>query len=254
MDEQISSAIKRARSYWFVDGFTEMLAGVLLILVGGVVWLRSLAPQASFPVQFASITVDVTLVKIIGLSGAVLVVWWLKNRFTYPRTGFVREKRVTAAQMFAFIGKTGLAVLLPVLAVVAAFVFVPAVRASIFTLPLWLPPVFGVFWAVLALLAGQWMGLSRFRLLGAWMLLAGLAAGGWQFLVGVPDFPPEALQSGAWAALPPALVAALATSFNRTFASVGLLVLLTGLGLGVSGGVTFLRYRQANPVPYEEEA
>jgi hypothetical protein len=226
----------------------------LFLLVGGVCWLRGLAPQASFPAQFLSLTGDVTLVKVISISGAALVLWWLKTRFTYPRTGFVREKRVTAAQMIAFIGKTILALIFPALAVVAAFVFLPPVRASVFALAIWLPMVFGIFWAILVILAGEWMGLARFRWLGGWLLLAGIAVGVWQFLVGVPTVPVEALQPGAWAALPPALAVPLAASLNRTFASVGLLVLLTGVGLVASGGVTFLRYRKANPAPYQEEA
>lgn len=254
MDEQINSAIKRARGYWFVDGFTEMLAGVLFGLVGGVLWLRGLAPQPSLPAQLAAAAGDITLVKVFGISAAVLAVWWLKNRFTYPRTGFVREKRPTSAQMLTFIGKTIVAVFLPLLGVMAAIIFVPAARGAVFSLPIWLPAGMGLFWAVLCVLAGDWTGLGRFRLLGAWLLLAGIAVAVWQTLVGLPNVPSEALQPGAWAVLPSAMAAALAASLNRTFAALGLLGILAGVALVVSGGVTFLRYRKENPVPYQEEA
>jgi hypothetical protein len=131
---------------------------------------------------------------------------------------------------------------------------VPASRGAVFSLPIWLPAGLGLFWAVLCVLAGDWTGLGRFRLLGAWLLVTGIAVSLWQTLLGLPNVPIEAVQPGAWAVLPPALAAALAASLNRTFAALGLLLILAGVALVVSGGVTFLRYRKENPVPYQEEA
>ena len=254
MDGQIDTAMKRARGYWFVDGFTEMIAGGWFILLGGVLLLRGIASPDSFLAQFASVAGEVSIVKVLGIIAAILILWWLKNRFTYPRTGFVRGKRVPVAQMLTFAGNAILILSLPVLALVAAFLFLPSVRGLVFSLPVWFPAVLGVIWAILIILPGEWMGLGRFRLLGAWILLTGIAVGVWQLVVGVPRFPVEALQSNLLNALPEVLRAPLAESIYRTFTSIGLFILVCGMAFAISGGVTFLRYRKENPVPYKEEA
>jgi hypothetical protein len=86
------------------------------------------------------------------------------------------------------------------------------------------------------------------------ILLVGIGISAWQLGVGLRPLPVEAIQSSPLAALPEALRAPLADSISRTFASIGLLTLVTGVFFTASGLVTFLRYRKENPAPYEEEA
>ncbi len=246
MNTQIDTAVKRARGYWFVDGFTEMIAGVLLILLGGVLVQRGLAPQASFLAQLTSIAGEVSIVKLVGIVAAILVLVWLKNRFTYPRTGFARGKWVTAAQVLSFLGKAILFVLLPVLGLVVALICLLPVRGVLVSMPAWFPAGLGVLWAVLCILAGEWMGLRRFRLLAALILLAGIAIGAWQLVIGLPAVPVEALANPWYAQAP------IAGMINRTFVSVGLVTMVSGAAFVLSGLVTFLRYRKENPHPYEE--
>jgi hypothetical protein len=254
MDNQIDSAVKVGRRYWFVDGFTEMLGGGLFVLLGGFLLLRGLAPEGSFLAQFASLAGDVGFIKIIGFLAVGLALWWLKDRFTYPRSGYIREKRIPRRQVLVFLRNFFLCMLLIVLALAAGFFFVPSLRASVFSMPVWLPLLVSVLWAVLCMLAGRWMGLRRFTVLGLLILLAGIGISAWQLGVGLPPLPAEALQSSPLAALPEALRAPLVESISRTFAGIGLLTLVTGVFFIVSGLVTFLRYRKENPAPYEEEA
>ena len=56
------------------------------------------------------------------------------------------------------------------------------------------------------------------------------------------------------AALPEVVRASIAETVNRTFISIGLLTLVSGLVFAISGVVTFLRYRKENPARYREEA
>jgi len=254
MGNPIDSAIRIGRRYWFVDGFTEMLAGGLFVMLGGVLLLRGMAPQGSFLAQFASIASDIGLIKVFGLLAAGLILWWLKDRFTYPRTGFVREKRVTVVQILTFLRNAILCLLLPVLALVAAFFFLPSMRAFLFSMPVWSPVAMSTIWAVLCILSGHWLGLRRFVLLGVLILLAGTGISAWQLAAGLPPIPVEALQSSPLAALPEALRAPLAEILNRAFVSIGWLTLVSGAIFAISGMVTFLRYRMENPVPYKEEA
>jgi len=252
MDSQIESAMKRGRGYWFVDGFTEILAGILFILLGGITLLSGIVPPSSFLSQFFSLAASAAVVKLVGLILAVLGLWWLKDRFTYPRTGFVREKGVPGTQLLVFLRNAVLIAIVPVVGLIIPLFLVPAVRGAIFSMPVWFPPIVGIFWGALCILLGEWTALRRFRLLGMVVMLAGISVGAWQLALGLPNVPAEALQANVLSPLPEALWAPLEESLSRMLAGVGLLTLLSGIGFAVSGLVTFLRYRKENPTPYRE--
>ncbi len=254
MERQIESVMKRARGYWFVDGFTELFAGILFILLGGITLLGGVVPQNSFLSQFISLAESAAIVKFLGLILAVLGLWWLKDRFTYPRTGFVREKGVPGAQLLVFLRNSVLVAILPVLGLIIPLFVVPAVRGAIFSMPVWFPPVLGIFWGALCILLGEWTALRRFRLLGMAIMLVGISIGAWQLTLGLPNVPADALRANILSPLPDVLWAPLKESLNRVLAGVGLLTMLSGIGFAVSGLVTFLRYRKENPSPYREEA
>ncbi len=254
MMNKIDEATRVGRRYWFVDGFTELLGGVLFVLLGGVLLLRGLAPQRPFLAQFATLASDIALIKVLGLLAAALILWWVKDRFTYPRTGFVRGRRVTWAQILSLLRNSVLCLLLPLLALAAALVFLPSPRHIFFTLPAWLPLFISAFWAGLCILSGRWLGLRRFLLLGIMILLAGIGISAWQLAAGLPPIPVEGLPYNLLATLPEVARPLLTETISRAFASIGWLTLIAGVVFAVSGGITFLFYRQENPIPYEEEA
>ncbi len=238
---QIDSVLKRARGYWFVDGFTEMAAGVFFILLAGILLLQGNVFQASNPSHFLSVVGIISLVKLFGFLVTVLVLWWLKDNFTYPRTGFVRGNRLTAAQVLTLLRNAILFLLLPIFGLMIVSVLLATVGGVLSSMPVWFPIGVGLIWAVLCILAGEWTGVARFRVLGILFLLAGIAVGIWQWSAGLPVL--SALDQPA-----------VQEVVNRGLNGLGVLVLISGLPLVVSGLVTFLRYRKANPTPYVEEA
>jgi hypothetical protein len=235
MSTQIDTAVKRGRGYWFVDGFIEIFGGGILLLLGGIVLLGSLTPQDSFLAQFLSIAGQVALVKLVGFFLVILLLWWLKDHFTYPRTGFIRGKRMPLTQIYVFLRNSFLILALPALGLIAAIVLLPPLRGAIFSMSVWFPVGLGVVWAALCTWLGEWAGVRRFWVVAALIFLAGIKAGAWQFIVGVANLTLE-------------------TAIYRTFASVGLLTLASGMVFLLSGLATFLRYRKENPLPYQEEA
>lgn len=245
MNAQIDAAIKRARRYWFVDGFTEIAAGGLFILLAGILLIRGNVPKASFPSWFLSVAGEVSIIKFIGILTAILILWWLKDHFTYPRTGFVRGNRVTTAQVLVMIRNAVLFLLLPILALLAAALFIASAGGVISTMPVWFPIGLGIIWAALCLTAGEWMGLHRFQLLGAMILLAGIIVGAWQFAIGLPSFSTN-VQLGISQPL-------MLEIINRTLVSLSYLTLVAGILLILSGFATFLRYRKENPTSYSED-
>lgn len=245
MNTQLDSVIKRPRGYWFVDGFTEMAAGGFFILLAGILLLQGNVLQASDPSRFLSMVGVISIVKLFGFLVVILALWWLKDHFTYPRTGFVRGNRITATQVLILIRNVILFLLLPIFGLLVLSLFIASVSSVLSSMPVWFPIGVGLIWAVLCVLAGEWMGLPRFRLLGVMILLAGLAVGYWQFAIGLPVFPGN-VQPGIFQ---PSVLEII----NRTLISLGVLILICGVISMLSGFVTFLRYRKENPTPYTEE-
>ena len=246
MDMEIDTALKRARGYWFIDGFTEMAAGGLIVILAGILLLSGYAPRASFAGWFLSVTSEIAIAKLVGILAAILILWWLKDHFTYPRTGFVRGKQVTATQVLVIIRNVILFLFLPILALLAAALLTASARNVLASMPAWFPVGVGLIWGGMCLLAGEWMGLRRFRLLAVMIALTGIAMGIWQFTMGLPTFPSNA-QSGIFQPI-------VLETINRTWISLGFLILISGVILMISGLVTFLRYRKENPTPYAEES
>ncbi len=246
MDIQIDAALKRARGYWFIDGFTEMAAGGLFVILAGILLFSGKASQASFPSWFLSVTSEIVIAKLIGILVAILILWWLKDHFTYPRTGFVRGKRVTVTQVLVMLRNVILFLFLPILALLAASLIIASAFNVLASMPAWFPVGVGLIWGGMYLLAGEWMGLRRFRLLSVMILLTGIAMGIWQFTIGLPTFPSN-IPSGIFQPI-------VLETIHRTLISLGFLILISGVILMISGLVTFLRYRKENPTPYAEES
>ena len=237
MNVQINSALKRARGYWFVDGFIEMAAGGLFVLLAILLLVSESAPQASSTSWLLSVAGEISIAKFVGIPAAILILWWLKDHFTYPRTGFVRSKKITGAQILIMFRNAILFLLLPIIGLFAASLLIASESNVLASMPVWFPVGLGVIWAILIVLAGEWMGLQRFRLLGILILLAGLAIGIWQLASGSPTLSSSVLES-----------------INRSLIGLSWLTLISGVVLIISGLVTFIHYRKENPTPYTEEA
>ena len=245
MNEQIESAIKGARGYWFVDGFIEMATGGLFVLLAALVLLRPQASPDTFAAWFVSTAAEISAAKVIGILAAVLILWWLKDHFTYPRTGFVRGQRVTAGQILSIARNILLFLLVPILGLLGVSLLLTSSSSLLGAMPGWFPIGLGMLWAMLLVLAAGWLGIPRFRILAGVTLFAGVIIGAWQFAA-MPFF------AGNRDAGP--LQRSLLASVDRTLMSLGWLVLICGIALVISGLVTFFRYRKENPAAYVENA
>jgi len=240
MNVQIDTAVKRTRAYWFIDGFTEIATGALFTILAGAIFISRNTSQSPFASWFLSVTGEIVILKIVSFAVVALILWWLKNHFTYPRTGFVRN-RITWSQIFFVLRNAILFMLLPIIILLTASLFFASPGSVLSSMPVWFPVGLGIMWAVFVVLAGEWMGLIRFRLLGGMTLLAGISVGIWQSAMGTSNVPAT-------------LTSSVAGSIDHTLISLGVILVILGIILVISGAVTFLRYRKENPQPYEEEA
>ena len=244
MNIQIDNTVKRARGYWFVDGFTEIATGGLFILLAVFLLISRNTSQAPFTVWFLSVAGEIAILKMVSFVVVILVLWWLKDNFTYPRTGLVRGK-ITVTQIFVLIKNMILFLLMPVIGLLIASLLATSTGSVLSSMPVWFPIGLGVLWGILLVLAGEWMGLQRFRWSAISILLIGIGIGIWQWTMGLPNIPatiqPELLQPS------------VLESINRSLTSLGFILVGSGILFIISGGLTFLRYRKENPQPYTEE-
>lgn len=91
MKDQIDVIIKKTQRYWYVDGLSEIGAGVVIFLSGLfylLVW--------RLPLQEAKallLGLGMPLLIIAGCVGVRWLVGQAKERITYPRTGYIEYRR-----------------------------------------------------------------------------------------------------------------------------------------------------------------
>jgi hypothetical protein len=156
--------MQRARRYWQVDGITEIGISFFLGILGLFFFLESALPQQSL----GRTMLDSAFI-LIFLGGAFLaraVTSFLRQRITYPRTGYVESKR--SSERYRPL-TMGLALLV---AVLIAAMFASAPRSLD-----WMPAVSGLIFAVILIIFALRGAAPRFIILGLLSLLAGLSLG-----------------------------------------------------------------------------
>jgi hypothetical protein len=90
----ITAAQRRAQGYWFVDGIAEIAAGAAMALCGGLLY-------AAVATGVESLGTLALGVLIVAFPVTAWVVKAVKERITYPRTGYVAYAPPSRTRMFA---------------------------------------------------------------------------------------------------------------------------------------------------------
>ena len=171
MDNNLNASQKRAVQYWFSDGLAELSWSVMCLILAIYFSLMQIlgSSQGSFALLF--------LIVFIAAYGVRKVMFWYRERSTYPRTGFVETKKGWQDHR-----SLGIAIGFTVL--LLAFMLFTILR-GINTMA-WLPALTGVIYAFIFSLVGYRTKLARFYFLTAFGLVLGvfLALSGWGDLWG----------------------------------------------------------------------
>jgi hypothetical protein len=164
MKNDIDKVIQRTHRYWYEDGLNEIAAGGMFVLCGLFLLMMYSVPPGSLLAPVLAVAF-IILVAFGGLfiSRAVKAI---KNRVTYPRTGYVsyrrpesnRRRRIIAASLGIGIGVLGIVL-------------------SIADAPTWLmsmPMVQGLIIGAALLYIGRRLGLTRFYALAFISALIGV--------------------------------------------------------------------------------
>lgn len=172
MKDPIQDITQRTRQYWFSDGFPEIIGGGFFALLGLYFALQVWLPEASL----LRVVVDASFILTIVLSGfaARWLINRLKERLTYPRTGFVAypAKRSRSPFQRVLVALTGM-----VISIVITTMFVNWTASRT-----WMPAISGALLGVITLLfIAPRIGILRFYayaglapLVGLGISLAGL--------------------------------------------------------------------------------
>jgi MFS family permease len=172
MNENLEKIERRTIQYFFNDGLTEIALGLFFLLFGAYFFGQTVLPKDSALAQ----VLDVSLVLIIVAAGFLLgrFIGFLKNRLTYPRTGYVAYKKKPASPSRKRIA----AIIAAVIAVALS-----ALTAAAPSFRLWLPALNGFLLGFVVFLFWRRTGVFRFLVLAGVSALVGIGVA----LAGVAD-------------------------------------------------------------------
>ncbi|MCJ7678612.1 MAG: hypothetical protein MUO35_12935 [Anaerolineales bacterium] len=163
MIAQVEHAPRSAFRYWFDDGLVEIGVGLLFLALMALFAVESLAPAESLPAGFSAFGLPVIVIGGMIVLGLALRV--IKERLTFPRTGYVAYPRPAPTRRI-LAGVIGAGVSLVIVWLLAA-------RPS---LQLALGALQGAALAIVFLALSLRTGLLRLAIPGFAALAAGLVA------------------------------------------------------------------------------
>lgn len=228
MSTNIKEPIRRTQAYWYVDGLVEMGTGFTFLLLGIVLILESVAPADSRQANILSFLRNAIIIG--GTIGTGLLIKFIKQRLTYPRTGYIAYPQPKGKKFGIFLGM-GLAIAAIISSgFLLVIMFLPAVQTMIVYLPSWLMVWLGIFIACAYLSWGARTGLRRFYWLAGMGLFTGLVL--------------------AWQSRGLTLV----NGTSYLMSGPGIFLMIMGFCLFFSGGVTLRNYLKSTPLINGESA
>jgi hypothetical protein len=152
INHDINQLARRTRRYWFTDGLAELVAGLAFLLLGGYFYLQVALPEDSIFSNLLQASLVLIVIGYVFIGKRVLSI--LKDRLTYPRTGYVEYS--PPAKRHRYIS-AGLAILMAAL-VAGLIVSSPAALD-------WLPALTGLIVAAVWTVTAARVGLFRYYLL-----------------------------------------------------------------------------------------
>jgi Na+/melibiose symporter-like transporter len=208
MADELKKSQLHAIQYFFVDGTFEFSFGGLCLVLAIYFFVQEAAPES-----LLSAILNMGFIVVV-LAGSLLInrlVQTIKERITYPRTGFVKYKREYGLKRTA-----RLAISLVSGALISALIVIALMKSP--HVMDWMPGMTGLFFAAVIAWIGYRSALPRFYLVALAVFLIGISLA----ISGLGDMLGLALVYG-----------------------------LTSLILFTSGGLTLWKYLHQNPVLQE---
>ena len=176
-NEGLKKISQRSLGYWFEDGLLEIVLGSLFLLLGITFLIEGIADPGTILRRLSGIAA--LSIMVFGAFAARPIIRFLKERVTYPRTGYVtyrNPKPTRKSRVISYI-----LILVIVLLVVGIITSAPEKTLN------WLPIFEGVIIGGFLLFIGYRSLVYRFYVLGALSIISGtiLSVSGIGNLVGM---------------------------------------------------------------------
>lgn len=165
MTTSIEDITRRTKRYWYTDGLTEICAGILILLLGFLNLVTALANSSSL--KDIVLVIGQPLLLIGGFYAINRAVRTLKERITYPRTGFVAYKKPEPRRRNLLLA---MAIVAAIVVAIAFALLAGLIRES------WIPALTGAFLALCMVYLAYNLGLLRFYAVAVFTFLVGLGA------------------------------------------------------------------------------
>lgn len=162
-NESLKKIHQRSLGYWFEDGLLEIVLGGLFLLLGVTFSIEGISDPGTLTRRLSGIIA--LLIMVFGSIAARPIIRRLKERITYPRTGYItyrNPKPTRRSRTLSYILILGI-----VLIVVGIITSAPEKTLS------WLPMFEGVIIGGFLLFIGYRTLIYRFYVLGAISILVG---------------------------------------------------------------------------------
>lgn len=158
----IDAIIRNTRKYWYVDGLSEISGGLIIFFTGLTYWLVYSMQDSSL--KFLLLIFAQPVVIILGASLVRKILPKIKEKLTYPRSGYLTFKRPTRSKRVRRAIIIGL--------------FAATISAVISMVSMGLPerfiPLFSsVFLTIFSIYIGYQVAVPRFYWTGLLILLLG---------------------------------------------------------------------------------
>jgi hypothetical protein len=163
MQDPINEYAKRTMRYWYVDGLAEIAGGMVVMLLSLVFLIGAMLEPG--PTTDLFLALGQPVIVIAGALAARRVVSKLKERVTYPRTGYVEYRRPRGRRNIRLIAMT--------MGIAAAFAVVFGIIQNIIQ-PRWIPGISGAVIALLLVYLAYENGIRRFYIMALYTFFLGL--------------------------------------------------------------------------------
>jgi MFS family permease len=161
---KIENIIRNTRKYWYVDGLSEIAGGLIIFAVGLTYWLVSTLENISIKAVLLMVALPAVIII-----GSLIVRKYLPNikeRITYPRTGYLTFRKPPRNRSLKRALIVGM-----VAGLIGALVTMVSSRLPDNYLPL----LSSVFLFIFSIYIAYQTAVSRFYVIGLLMVLLGAA-------------------------------------------------------------------------------
>jgi hypothetical protein len=239
MKDSLTQAQQRARAYWFADGLNEIISGIFATLYGGLILLATRAKSGAAQKDMLDTTVNIFL--LVGVFLTPILLRWMKERSTYPRSGYIAYPELKTAERLRRVIPVMIIAFLLVALLAASLLASAHVRLWVFTSMAWLPTAMCVLFGVFFIRSAQATGLSRHFLLGCLSLVTA-AWLGWRSLPLMSRLSLGLFAGDGFGTMPLGTASVMQDLMTAVYSNAALWLILMGVSALVLGMVARYNY------------